>query len=96
MAADFIKGITLRTKAIFISHINSATALIIPVAEICVIAKQKGILTIIDGAHVPGQIPLDISALNADIYTGDCPLNYSTFNQHHSAKGYKSCIRFFT
>lgn len=72
IVADFIKGINSRTKAVFISHITSVTALILPVAEICAIAKQKGILTIVDGAHVPGHIPLDITALDADIYTGAC------------------------
>ncbi len=69
---EFIKGITPRTKAIFISQITSSTALKLPVAEICEIAKQRGLITIVDGAHVPGHIPLDLSALKADIYTGAC------------------------
>lgn len=66
------QGVTPRTKAIFVSHITSATALTLPVEEICARAQKEGILTIIDGAHVPGQIPLDISALGADIYAGNC------------------------
>lgn len=69
---EFIKGITPRTKAIFISHITSSTALRLPVEEICKIAKERGLLTIVDGAHVPGHIPLDLSTLQADIYTGAC------------------------
>ena len=69
---DYFRGLSNKTKAIFISHITSATALILPVKEICAIAKQKGLLTIVDGAHVPGHIPLDISELDADIYTGAC------------------------
>ena len=69
---DFVKGISSRTKAIFISHITSATALILPVADICRIAREKGIMTFIDGAHAPGQLPLDLSALDVDIYTGAC------------------------
>lgn len=69
---DFFKGLTVKTKAIFISHITSTTALIFPVKEICEIAKQKGLLTFIDGAHVPGHIPLNLSELKADIYTGAC------------------------
>ena len=69
---DFFKGLTSKTKAIFISHITSATALIFPVKEICDIAKAKGLFTIVDGAHVPGHIPLDIAELQADVYTGAC------------------------
>lgn len=69
---DFFKGFTNKTKAIFISHITSTTALKFPVEEICEIAKQKGLLTFVDGAHVPGHIPLNLSELRADIYTGAC------------------------
>ncbi len=69
---DFFKGLSLRTKAVFISHITSTTALILPVKEICDIAKSKGILTIVDGAHVPGHIPLNLKELDADVYTGAC------------------------
>lgn len=69
---DFFAGLTSKTKAIFISHITSSTALILPVKEICAIAKQKGLLTIVDGAHVPGHIDLNLSEIQADIYTGAC------------------------
>lgn len=73
---DFIKqfseGITSKTKLIFISHITSSTGLRFPVEEICVIAKQKGIFIFIDGAHAPGQIPVDLKALDVDMYTGAC------------------------
>lgn len=68
----FWKGYTSKTKAIFISHITSATGLILPVEEICTEAKKRGLITIVDGAHVPGHIPLDLSTLQADIYTGAC------------------------
>lgn len=70
--AQFWKGLTKNTKAIFISQITSATGLILPVAEICREAKAKGLLTIVDGAHVPGHIPLDLAELEADFYTGAC------------------------
>lgn len=69
---DFFKGLTPRTKLVFISHITSATALRLPVEEICAIAKEKGLMTFVDGAHIPGHLPLDLSTLNADIYTGAC------------------------
>jgi len=69
---DFFKGLTPKTKAIFISQITSTTALIFPVKEICEIAKAKGLFTIVDGAHVPGHIPLNLADLKADVYTGAC------------------------
>ena len=69
---EFLAGITTKTKLIFISQITSATGLILPVKEICAIAKEKGILTFIDGAHVPGHISLDLEELAADFYTGAC------------------------
>lgn len=69
---QFWKGYSPRTKAIFISQITSMTATIFPVKEICERAKELGLITIVDGAHVPGHIPLDLSTLKADIYTGAC------------------------
>lgn len=69
---EFFRGLTPNTKAVFISHITSTTALRLPVEEICEIAKEKGLITIVDGAHVPGHIDLDLQTLKADIYTGAC------------------------
>ena len=69
---SFKSGITEKTKVIFFSHITSSTGLIFPAKEICKIAKEKNILCIIDGAHVPGHIDLDIKKLDPDIYTGAC------------------------
>jgi len=68
----FWAGVTPHTKVVFISHITSPTALIFPVKEICQRAQQAGILSIIDGAHAIGQVPLDLVDLGCDIYTGAC------------------------
>jgi isopenicillin-N epimerase len=70
--AEFFAGLRPTTKAIFISHITSATALIFPVKEICAIAKSKGLITIVDGAHAPAQVALNIGELMADFYVGAC------------------------
>ena len=67
---EFWKGYSPNTKVIFINQISSATALIFPVKEICEKAKTLGLITIIDGAHVPGHIDLNIEQLNPDFYTG--------------------------
>ena len=68
----FWEGITEKTKVIFISHITSSTAMIFPIHEICRRAREREILTIIDGAHVPGHIPLNISEIDPDVYVGAC------------------------
>lgn len=68
----FWEGVTPRTKVITFSHITSPTALIFPAELICKRAREEGILTVIDGAHAPGQIDLDLTAMGVDYYTGNC------------------------
>jgi len=72
IVAQFWSGVTPRTKAIYLSYITSPTALRLPVGEICKRAKAVGIITIVDAAHAPGQIPVDLQALGADVVFGNC------------------------
>ncbi len=67
---EFWSGYTSKTKIVFLNQISSATALIFPVKKICDKARELGLITIIDGAHVLGQMDLDITELNPDFYTG--------------------------
>lgn len=69
---SFWSAVTPRTRVIYLSHITSPTALILPVAEICARARAAGILTVVDGAHAPGQVPVDLTALDVDFYAGNC------------------------
>ena len=72
MIASVLSGINARTRLLFISHITSATGFILPVEEICKGAQEQGIPVFIDGAHVPGHIPLNLKSLDPDYYTGAC------------------------
>ena len=65
-------GVGPRTKVLFISHYTSQTAFTLPVAELCRRARERGIRTVVDGAHVPGHLPLDLASLDADYYSANC------------------------
>jgi isopenicillin-N epimerase len=65
-------GATERTRALVVSHVTSPTAVVLPVAELCPLARAAGVLAVVDGAHAPGQVPLDLERLEADFYAGNC------------------------
>jgi isopenicillin-N epimerase len=65
-------GVTDRTRALFLSHVTSETAVRLPVEELCTRARERGIATVVDGAHVPGHLSLDLCALDVDYYSGNC------------------------
>ena len=60
-----------RTRLLVIDHITSATAIVFPVSQIVKAAHARGIAVLVDGAHVPGHLPLDVDAIGADWYTGN-------------------------
>jgi len=63
---------TDRARVVFVSHLASATSVLLPVVEICGWAREHGLLSVIDGAHVPGQLPLDVVLVGADVHVGSC------------------------
>jgi selenocysteine lyase/cysteine desulfurase len=64
----FTKALTPRTRVLAFSHITSPTGLVLPVKEICQVARRRNIFTSVDGAHAIGQIPLNLHDLGCDFY----------------------------
>jgi isopenicillin-N epimerase len=68
----FRQALCARTRLLFFSHILSPTGMVLPAREICAEARQRGVLTVIDGAHAPAMIRLEIDTLGCDYYAGNC------------------------
>ncbi len=66
----FVGCITHRTRLAFISHITSGSSLVFPVAQVVKEFNQRGIDIVVDGAHSPGQIPVDVAALKPTYFVG--------------------------
>ncbi len=61
-----------QTRMLFISHVLHTTGMVLPLKEICLEARRRGVLTVVDGAHAPGMIPVDLQALGCDFYGANC------------------------
>lgn len=72
LAEAVLSAITGRTRLIVVDHVTSPSALVLPVQEITDFASDRGIQVLVDGAHGPGMLPLQIENLNATWYAGNC------------------------
>src|SRR5260370_17076502 len=69
---ELVHPVTERTRLLIVDHISSPTGLVWPLKEIIAAARKRGTLVLVDGAHAPGQLDLDVPTLGADWYTGNC------------------------
>jgi isopenicillin-N epimerase len=72
VVAAFRAALTERTRLLFFSHVLSPTGMVLPARAICAAARERGILTVVDGAHAPAFLPLDLDAVGSDFYGANC------------------------
>ncbi len=68
----FEAALTPKTKLLSFCHINYTDGCVLPVKEICALAKSKGIITLVDGAQPPGMMKINLHDLGCDMYAGPC------------------------
>jgi isopenicillin-N epimerase len=68
VVAAAVAAMTDRTRLFFFSHVLSPTGMVLPARELCAEAHKRGIITVVDGAHAPAFVPLNVSEIDADFY----------------------------
>jgi len=72
LTASVVAALTPRTRLAVIDHITSGSAIVLPIQRIVSACHAAGVPVLVDGAHAPGQVPVDLTAIGADWYVGNC------------------------
>lgn len=68
----FSAAVGSSTRALFFSHVAYTTGLVMPARQLCKLAREKSLVSVVDGAHAPGSVPVDLGSINADYYGANC------------------------
>jgi isopenicillin-N epimerase len=72
IVAAVLQQVTPRTRLVLLDHVTSQTGLVLPIDQLAAELRAAGVDLLVDGAHAPGMLPLDLAALGVPYYTGNC------------------------